>query len=149
MCANLHLSTKKKIIIHADLIKGLRADEAGAQFLAQVIKPAGIISTHSNVITVARKQGLISVHRIFLLDSHSLETSYRIVRNSEPDYVEVLPGVIPKLIAEVLAGTQTPVIAGGFVRTPEEAEQVLKAGASAVSTSSHSMWRHPVRTAVR
>lgn len=39
----------KKILLHADLIDGLKADEYGAEYIIQEIKPAGIISTRNNV----------------------------------------------------------------------------------------------------
>lgn len=128
------------MILHADLVQGLKNDEYGAQFLCQVIKPDGLISTHHTVITTARKRGLIAIQRIFLLDSHSLETSYRILQSSQPDYIEVLPGVLPEVIQEIRERTHLPVLAGGFIRTPTDIQIVLKAGATAVTTSSRELW---------
>lgn len=46
----------KKLFVHADLISGLKADEYAAEFICQEIKPAGIISTRSNVIATAKKK---------------------------------------------------------------------------------------------
>lgn len=132
----------KKVLIHADLVQGLKHDEPAAQFLCQMIQPAGLISTHTSVITTAKTNGLISIQRVFLLDSHSLQTSFRILSNSQPDFVEVLPGVMPEVIAELKAGTSVPILAGGFIRTPKDIELTLAAGAAAVTTSHRELWDH-------
>lgn len=135
----------KNLILHADLVQGLRSDEAGAQFLCQVIKPAGIISTHSNVISTVKKHHIISIQRIFLLDSHSLETSYRIMRTSDPDYIEVLPGMMPQIIQEIALKSKRPILAGGFIRSLSDVELILDSGAMAVTTSSRSLWSKQVQ----
>lgn len=131
---------KKKLILHADLVAGLKPNEAGAQFLCQVVKPDGIISTHSPVVQIAKKHGVLAIQRIFLLDSHSLETSYRVIANSQPDYIEVLPGVLPSVIREIEQRTNLPILAGGFIRTREDIESVFQAGGTAVTTSHAELW---------
>ncbi|BCU81559.1 glycerol uptake operon antiterminator regulatory protein [Polycladomyces abyssicola] len=136
--ANRH---SKKVLLHVDLIQGLRNDEHAAEFLCQQIKPAGLISTRTQVVHVAKKKKLIGIQRIFLLDTHALETSYRLLETSRPDYIEVLPGIIPHMIREVHERTGIPVLAGGLIRTPEEVEQALYAGAVAVTTSNRSLWK--------
>ncbi|QQE77593.1 glycerol-3-phosphate responsive antiterminator [Alicyclobacillus sp. SO9] len=131
----------KKLVLHADLVQGLQHDESAAQFLCQVIKPAGLISTHSKVIATAKKHDIMSIHRIFLIDSHSLETSYRVMKSSEPDYIEVLPGMMPRLVQEVAVAANRPVLAGGFIRTTEDVNTLLSHGAAAITTSSKDIWR--------
>ncbi|WHY72208.1 glycerol-3-phosphate responsive antiterminator [Fictibacillus enclensis] len=130
----------KKLFVHADLISGLKADEYAAEFICQEIKPAGIISTRSNVIATAKKKGVIAIQRLFLLDSIALETSYKIITKTQPDYVEVLPGLMPNIIQEVHEKTGIPVFAGGLIRTKEEIELAIKAGAVAVTTSDKELW---------
>lgn len=131
----------KKILVHADLVQGLKHDEAGAQFLVQMIKPAGLISTHTSVIAAAKKHGIISIQRVFLIDSHSLQTSLRILSNSQPDFVEVLPGVMPEVITELKSATSVPILAGGFIRTEKDIQLTLASGATAVTTSHRALWR--------
>jgi glycerol uptake operon antiterminator len=131
---------KKKLIIHADLVLGLKHDEAGAQFLCQVVQPDGIISTHSPVIKIAKKHRTVAIQRIFLLDSHSLETSYRVIANSQPNFIEVLPGALPNVIREIQHRTNLPVLAGGFIRTRDDIQTALLAGATAVTTSQEELW---------
>jgi glycerol uptake operon antiterminator len=136
--ANRH---HKKVLLHVDLIQGLRSDEYAAEFLCQLIKPAGLISTRTPVVQIAKKKSLIAIQRIFLLDNHALNTSYRLLSSFKPDYIEVLPGVIPHIIKEFAEKVETPILAGGLIRTREEAKEALKAGAVAVTTSSEKIWR--------
>ncbi|SEN81489.1 glycerol-3-phosphate responsive antiterminator [Lihuaxuella thermophila] len=136
--ANRH---RKKVLLHVDLIQGLRSDEYAAEFLCQTIKPAGLISTRTPVVSVAKKKSLIAIQRIFLLDTHALETSYRLLQSFKPDYIEVLPGIIPHIIKEVSENTGVPVLAGGLIRTIGEVEEAIQAGAVAATTSSENIWR--------
>lgn len=129
-----------KVFLHVDLVEGLRPDESGAQFLCQEVKPDGLISTHPHVVATAMKRGIIGVQRVFLLDSQSLETSYRLVQSIKPDYLEVLPGIMPNLIRDINQSTGLSVLAGGFVRTEEHVELALTAGAVGVTTSARSLW---------
>ncbi|OIJ12325.1 glycerol-3-phosphate responsive antiterminator GlpP [Anaerobacillus arseniciselenatis] len=133
-------SKGKKMLLHADLVQGLRNDEYAAQFLCQDVKPAGLISTRKNVVLTAKKHGLISIQRLFLLDSIALESSYKLLETTKPDYIEVLPGVMPHIIKEVYEKTGIPIVAGGLIREKKEVEDALKAGASAVTTSRRELW---------
>ena len=140
--ANLAKRNDVKVLMHADLIQGLRPDEHGAQFLCQEVRPAGLISTHAQVVATAKKRGLIAVQRIFLLDSQSLETSYRVVQSVHPDCIEVLPGVLTDVIREVVAHTKLPVLAGGFIRTVNDVDRALDAGAVSVTSSDSDLWNY-------
>jgi glycerol uptake operon antiterminator len=131
----------KKLILHVDLIEGLKADEYGTEFLAQEVKPGGVITTRNNVIVAAKKKGIIAIQRLFLLDTMALENSYTQVEKSKPDYIEVLPGVIPRMIQEILQRTHTPIIAGGLIQSKEDVQVALKAGASMISTSKRELWK--------
>lgn len=130
----------KKLFLHVDLIQGLKHDEYATEFLCQEIKPAGLISTRMNVIAKAKQKGIIAVQRLFLLDSNALEKSYKLIQKVEPDYIEVLPGIIPQIINEVNRQTGVPIFAGGLIRTVEEVEQAIAAGAVTVTTSRQELW---------
>jgi glycerol uptake operon antiterminator len=131
----------KKVLLHADLIDGLKNDEYAAEYLCQTIRPAGLISTRAGVIARTKQAGLIAVQRLFLLDSDALEKSCKLLEKTQPDYVEVLPGLMPEIIAEVKERTGIPVIAGGLIRTKEHVRQALAAGAAAITTSRSELWR--------
>ncbi|MGM0877507.1 MAG: glycerol-3-phosphate responsive antiterminator [Bacillota bacterium] len=131
----------KKLLLHADLIKGLKNDEYSAEFLCQRVKPEGLISTRGGVLKTAKKNGVLAIQRIFLLDTIAVETSYKLAAKINPDFIEVLPGIVlPYLIEKVNHDTGIPVIAGGLIHKKEEVENVLAAGAKAVTTSREELW---------
>lgn len=131
----------KEFFIHVDMVQGLKNDEYATQFLIQDIKPTGLISTRAEVIITAKKKGLLTIQRLFLLDSNALEKNYRYIEKAKPDYIEVIPGVIPHMITEVFEKTGIPVLAGGLIRSITEAENALKAGAVAITTSKPELWK--------
>ena len=53
---------------------------------------------------------------------------------------EILPGIMPRVIAEISTRTQVPVIAGGLLRDKADIMAAMRAGAAAVSTSAPSLW---------
>ncbi|MDQ0214696.1 glycerol uptake operon antiterminator [Oikeobacillus pervagus] len=132
----------RKMFLHADLIHGLSSDEYAAEFLAQYVKPYGIISTKGNVIMKAKQKGIFTVQRVFIIDSSALERSIKLISKTNPDYIELLPGVVPKTISEMYERTGKSIFAGGLIDHPEEVEQALNAGASAITTSDKSLWKH-------
>lgn len=130
----------KKMIYHVDLIHGIKNDEYATEYICQEYKPYGLISTKSSVILKAKQKGIIAVQRIFMLDSHALEKSYKLVEKTQPDYIEVLPGAMTWMIQEVKERLATPVFAGGLIRTPVEVKKALEAGAEAITTSKRELW---------
>lgn len=103
----------KKVLIHFDLIQGLKADSYGMEYLIREIKPDGILSTRGNIITLAKKHDLLAIQRMFLLDSAALEQNLKLVERFKPDCVEVLPGLMPGIINRIQQTANVPVIAGG------------------------------------
>lgn len=130
----------KKLIIHSDLIHGLKTDNFAADYLCNDIKPAGIISTRSNMILKAKAKDIIAIQRVFLIDTIALDKSYSLIEQTSPDYIELLPGIIPDMIHEVHERTNIPVITGGLVRSEEHLQRALNAGAIAVTTSRKELW---------
>ena len=88
----------------------------------------------------ARHRGLLTVQRAFILDSLSLTSLSGQLEQGKPDFVEILPGIMPRVIAEISARTQVPVIAGGLLRDKADVMAAMRAGAAAVSTSAPSLW---------
>lgn len=138
-------SKQKKMLIHVDLIDGLKSDEYATEYLAQEVKPDGIITTRNNVILAAKKKGLISIQRLFLIDTMALENSLSQLERTRPDFVEVLPGVIPHMIEEISQRANIPIIAGGLIRTNEDVQRALEAGATSVTTSRKDLWMRTKR----
>lgn len=132
----------KKMLLHADLIEGLKNDEYAAEFLCQIMKPAGLISTRASVIAKTKSNGLLAIQRLFMLDTNALEKSYKLLERTQPDYIEVLPGIMPQMIGEVRERTGLPIFAGGLIRSVSDVEQAIAAGAAAVTTSREALWKH-------
>lgn len=130
----------KKMIYHVDMIHGIKSDDYATEYICQEFKPYGLISTKASVILKAKQKGVLAIQRIFLLDTHALEKSYKLVEKTKPNYIEVLPGAMPWMIKEVFERLNTPIFAGGLIRTKEEVQSALEAGASAITTSKIDLW---------
>jgi glycerol uptake operon antiterminator len=126
--------------VHIDLIEGLAKNEASVEYLAEEINPDGIITTKTYLIKAARKQGLMTVQRIFLVDSQSISTGIKLVNSVGPDFVEAMPGVIPHTIKILSQELKESVIAGGMIMTKADIITALNSGACAVSTSKPELW---------
>ncbi|HLR66226.1 glycerol-3-phosphate responsive antiterminator [Virgibacillus alimentarius] len=131
----------KKILIHFDLIKGLKSDEYGLEFLIHEIKPDGILSTRGNIIELSKKNKLLAIQRIFLLDSLALEQNLKQIKRVQPDFIEVMPGLMTDVLKQIQVKTDIPIIVGGLVTTKKEVELALDAGAVGVSTSHVDLWQ--------
>ena len=129
----------KLAVVHIDLVDGLSSREI-ADSLNALCHPDGIISTRPTLIRRARHRGLLTVQRAFILDSLSLTSLSGQLEQGKPDFVEILPGIMPRVIAEISARTQVPVIAGGLLRDKADVMAAMRAGAAAVSTSAPSLW---------
>lgn len=128
------------VFVHLDFIGGLAGSKEGIQYLARRIKPHGIITTKNQLVKVARAEGLLSIQRTFLIDSNAINKSIAMIASSKPDAIEVLPGVIPKVIDDLTKRSELPIIAGGLVSEKLEILQALEAGALAVSGGNIDLW---------
>lgn len=136
------IHAKEKVcFIHVDLIEGLSNREIAVDVLVRFGKPDGIISTKVSLLRRAQQLGLLTVQRFFLLDSMSLQNILSTMGAFHPDFIEVLPGVIPAVIQEITERTTTPIIAGGLIRSKQDVIHALQAGAIAVSTSYRAVWK--------
>lgn len=129
----------KQIFIHMDLAEGIGKDRAGLQ-LVKNLHVDGIISTRSGMIKMAKEIGLFTVQRFFIVDSHSVDTTLETIKASRPDMAEIMPGVVPKVIARLKAQTAVPIIAGGLIDSDEEIEKAFCSGAAAVSIGKAEFW---------
>lgn len=130
----------KLCIVHIDLIEGLSNRDIAVDGLVKLSNPDGIISTRSSLIRRAQQLKLLSIQRAFLLDSMSMKSLLSQVEANKPDFIEILPGVIPSAIKEVVEKSSVSVIAGGLIRSKQDVIQALNAGVVAVSTSAQEVW---------
>lgn len=130
----------KTVLVHMDLVEGLSNREIAVDALVQLCHPHGIISTRPTQVRRARHLGLLTVQRAFILDSMSITSLHGQISVAKPDFIEVLPGIMPRVITEIAQQTTIPVIAGGLIKYKDEVLDAIKAGAIAVSTTSQAVW---------
>ncbi len=131
----------KAALVHADLVEGLGTREIAVDALKALCEPDGIISTRPALVRRARHLGLVTVQRAFILDSLSITSLAGQLSVGKPDFIEILPGIMPRVITEVCQRYSTPVIAGGLIKYKEDVLAAIRAGAAAVSTTCHAVWR--------
>lgn len=130
----------KVVFVHVDLIDGLSASTHAVDYVAKNIGVDGIISTKNNLIKYAKKQGINVIQRCFLLDSLSLKNCLKYVKENKGDAIEILPGLMPKIIEKIAREVKVPIIVGGLISDKEDIMNALKAGAQGVSTTNKKIW---------
>ncbi len=131
----------KLAFVHIDLIEGLSAKEIAVEFIADNTGADGIISTKQPLIKSAATHGLLTVQRFFLIDSLALDNLKKQLKGGMMDVVEILPGCCTKMISQIVAMTDLPVIASGLLSDEEDVRLALEAGATAVSGTDSSLWK--------
>lgn len=130
----------KKVFIHVDMIEGLSSSNYGVEYIVERTKPFGIITTKHSIVACANKMKIAVIQRFFILDSFSLEKTILHIQENKPTAVEILPGLMPKIIYILTNKTGKPIITGGLIDSKEDIVSALSAGACAVSTTSKELW---------
>ena len=125
----------KIVLVHLDLINGLDSRDVAVDFLVKNTLADGIISTKANLVKYAKSRGLLTIQRFFVLDSMALLNIEKQIPLKYADAIEILPGLMPKVIKRLTECMDKPVIAGGLISDREDVESALNAGAVAVSTT--------------
>lgn len=133
-------SCGKIAMVHLDLITGLSSKEIAVDFLRKYTKADGIITTKPVLVKRARELGLYTVLRLFLIDSMAYENIDRQIKSARPDLIEVLPALMPKIVAKVCSISSIPVIAGGLVSDKEDVMALLQAGVISISSTNSEIW---------
>ena len=128
----------KFVFVHMDLAEGIGKDRAAMEWL-KGLKTDGIITTRTQLVKAAEEIGLLSVQRFFVLDSKGMRSIAETIETARPDFIEIMPGVIPKAL-KLFTGVDIPVIAGGLIETKQEVTAALSSGALAVSTGKRELW---------
>lgn len=127
-------------ILHIDLVEGLSNKEVVLRYLKEKTKFQGIISTKPQMIKYAKSLDLYAVQRVFLYDTISLNNAKNHIMN-ECDAIEVLPGIMPKVIKTISNHyCSKPIICGGLIESKDEVIQALSSGATCVSTTRENIW---------
>ncbi|HHY78830.1 MAG TPA: glycerol-3-phosphate responsive antiterminator [Thermoanaerobacter sp.] len=128
------------VFVHVEKIGGISFDQEGLQFIAHYVKPDGVITTKANLIKIAKKLDLITIQRCFLIDSDAFKNAVEITKEVQPDFVELMPALIPSMIEKFKAETNLPIITGGLLQNKEQMIKALENGAIAVSTGNPELW---------
>jgi glycerol-3-phosphate responsive antiterminator len=127
-------------IVHMDLINGLAAKEVSVDFIRSNTEADGIISTKHSLIKRAKELGLFTVFRFFVIDSMAIDNIKKQCETASPDFIEIIPGVMPKVIKRICSMSSVPIIAGGLISDKEDVMAALAAGAISISTTNQEVW---------
>ena len=134
----------KKAMVHIDLIAGLSAKEISVEFIARQTRADGIITTKPALVRRAKELGIFAVLRFFVIDSLALKNIENLEMQcgtSRPDFIEVLPAVMPKVLGRIAKVSRIPMIAGGLITEKEDVIAALSVGAIAVSSTNQDVWK--------
>lgn len=129
----------KLAVVHIDLVGGLAPKEVAVDWLQQQ-GADGIISTRPHLIRRGRELGMLTVLRVFAIDSKAVSNLGKETGMGMPDLIEVLPGTIYKVIARLSRELPVPLIAGGLLADKADVTAALSAGALCVSASDPQLW---------
>ncbi|MCP1310532.1 glycerol-3-phosphate responsive antiterminator [Paenibacillus tyrfis] len=141
---DLYKKNRIPVFLHVERLGGLSQDSEGMSFLATCVKPDGIVTTRNQLIKLAKKEGLLTIQRIFLFDSDSVKSGLKSVQETQPNAIEIMPALLPEYIRVYRQETNIPIIAGGLIQTREQIKEALQSGAVAVSMGTHQLWREPI-----
>lgn len=130
----------KIIFIHIDLIEGFSRDATALKYIHEEIKPNGIISTKNSQLKCAKQLGLLTVQRLFIIDSLSIDTTVKASASINPDAVEIMPGIMPRITKKLCTQLDVPIIVGGLISEKEDVINAIESGAKGVSTSEANLW---------
>ena len=133
-------SAGKMVFVHMDLINGLGNKEVAVDFIREHTGVDGIISTKPQLVKRAKELGLFGILRIFVIDSMAFGNIEKQCASLVPDAVEILPGLMPKIIKKLCSTVNVPLIAGGLISDKEDVMNALTAGAVAISVTNQRVW---------
>ncbi|TYR79061.1 glycerol-3-phosphate responsive antiterminator [Priestia megaterium] len=129
------------VFLHIEKIPGISYDKEGLKFLAKFVRPTGIVTTKSSLIQLAKKEGLVAIQRLFLVDTDAVQNGVKMMKEIQPDALEIMPGLIPEMIEKLTRETDIPLITGGLIQHEKHIQTALESGAVAVSTGKHWLWK--------
>jgi glycerol uptake operon antiterminator len=133
-------NARKIALVHIDLVTGLSAKEISVDYIKQNTLADGIVSTRQNIINRAKDLSMFTVYRVFVIDSMALTNLEKQEHLIKADIIEVLPGVMLRVIKKVSKMVKRPVIAGGLITNKDEVIEALLAGAISISTTNQEVW---------
>ncbi len=131
----------KQVFVHIDMVSGVSSSPVIVDYIKRELKVEGIITTKTNIVKKAIEADLKVIQRFFFIDSMSLQNAMESLRKIKPQAIEIMPGIMPKIVNKLhKAYPDIPIICGGLIDSKEEIIAALSAGAMAVSTTNHKNW---------
>lgn len=130
----------KQVYVHLEMVGGVGRDHSAVQYLADAFRIDGIVSTKSNAIAAAKHAGIRSIQRIFAIDTAAIDMAVKVIGSAKPDEVELMPGLMPRVIRDLKARLSQPLIVGGLIRHEEEIQLALESGADYISVGDTRFW---------
>ncbi|CAA7600647.1 Glycerol-3-phosphate responsive antiterminator [Acididesulfobacillus acetoxydans] len=131
---------EKFIFVHLDLLEGIGKDAAGIRFLKH-LGLQGVVSVKWQLLKYAKEQHMLTVQRLFLVDSEAIHTGLRVISKVTPDALEVLPATVPKFaIEQFRQATDLSILGGGLLRDEADVRLALLNGLTAVTASRRDIW---------
>lgn len=137
---------KKPILLHTDLIKGLSNDKEAINFIKKYINPAGIVSTKSTMLRAAKKKGLTTIQRVFLIDFNALKNAIESIKENDPDIVEIMPALVYPIVETIKSQINKPIILGGLISNKNQILDIFKSDADGVSLGKSYLWNIDIKS---
>lgn len=135
----------KLVLVHVDMIGGMARDKVAIRYLKEKLDVDGIVTPNGQLVASGHKEGLLTAQRIFAHDTPSVLSGINALRQSKPDFIEIMPGAaVLKVYEEVRKHFQQPIIAAGLIKSIQDVKQILKAGAVGADTSNPSLWNFTI-----
>lgn len=130
----------KSLYIYIDLIDGFSKDTWGLEYIIKNIQLDGIITSKENLVKLSKDMGVFTIFRMFIPDSKALKQGLDFIKTNHPHGIEILPAPMTKVIQKISNEIQIPIIASGLVMDLVDVNNILDAGALAISTSNENLW---------
>ncbi len=130
----------KIVFLNIDLVEGFSSKEIVVEYIKTNTNIDGILSSKATLLKTAKNLGLLTIHRLFVIDSFSFNNIQKQINISKPTCIELLPGCVPRVIQWTLETIDIPLIAGGLVCEKDDVIAALNAGAIAISTTNQDVW---------
>lgn len=131
----------KLVYVHVDLLEGFSRDAMALEYIREQAGPDGIITTKAGLIKAAHELEIDAIQRFFIVDSLSMRSAVKASSSIRPGAVEILPGIMPRVIGQLRQQLSQPIIAGGLISRKEDVIAALSAGAMGVSTTDPAIWK--------
>ncbi|HZK33297.1 MAG TPA: glycerol-3-phosphate responsive antiterminator [Tissierellaceae bacterium] len=138
--ANKVRKANKGLYILVDSIDGFSKDTWGLEYIVKNICPDGIITEKNYLIKLSKDMGVFTIQRLYISDSYALKKDLDSIKKNRPNAVELLPGIVPAIISQVIKETKISLIASGLIRNKDGMNLAFKAGAIGISTSKKDIW---------